>query len=223
MATKPWEDSPPTIGERYAVAAGSSNLTGFGGMVPEGYGSAHVNVLIAAGLHDMPLGQAIMRLESEWDASAKPVRPGPRLLQALAGYVKREDDEARETAHRNDKPWSPPKESAAVRAQQRANAWFDGELRLLAVSLKSRKEVLKGLTEWAAVKGIRPEAASEAIMKWLDPRCPSCHGHGLIGPKQCHPCHGTGNSRIEDDAGRLMRHMDYVVGVAKGNVSKALA
>lgn len=230
MATIPYDNSPPTVVERYGVASGTSDLTGFGGMVPEGGGSRDADTMLAAGLCDSALGVLLMRLRSEWDSSAKPSRPGPRLMQALVGYVKREDLEARQAAERDGLKWKAPGDPA-VRAMERAQAWYAGELRLLANSLKSKREVIEQLTCWAAWKAIRIEAVGEAVMMWLDPVCPACKGHGLrqvpgqpsLSARQCMPCGGTGNRRRPHDVSRVIQHMDYLEGVAKGSIRAKLS
>ena len=221
MATTPWDNSPPTIVERYGVATGTSDLTGFGGMIPPGGGSSQAEMLMAAALCDNQLGVILSRLQTEWDSASKPSRPGPRLLQALTGYIKREDDEARETAKRNNKPWTQPQGSPPVRAVERAAAWYAGELRLLAVGLKSRREAWDKLNDWASRKGIHPDAIGEAILQWLSDRCPSCGGLGLIGPKQCHPCGGTGNRVVHrEDVTRVMKHITYCIDAATGGIAR---
>lgn len=232
MATKPWYDSPPTIVERYELAASTSDLTGFGGMVPQGKGVRQAEILAAAGLaatgsEASDLGRTLMRLESEWDAAAKPARPGPRLLKALAGYIRREDIDAKTEADRKGEKWKSPGD-VNMRAVERAGHWYAGELRLLAQSLRSKAAAVRLLTEWAARKGIEPDAAGEALLTWLDPNCPACNGHGtrqIHGQpaRQCSPCGGTGIRRKPEDVLRVMKHIDYAVGLAKGGMVAKLA
>ena len=235
MATKPWDDSPPTIGERYGIATGTANLTGFGGMVPDGHGGKAADMLLAAGLCDSGLGATLMRLRHEWDSAAKPARPGPRLLKALAAHIHGEDEDAKQAASRNysevgpRKPvrWQSPG-NVDARAIERAGQWYAGELRILAQSLRSKGEAVLQLTAWGAQMGIHSEAVSEAVLLWLDPTCPACHGHGsrqIYGQpsRQCHPCYGTGNRHRPPDSARVISHMDYCTRTAQAGIGRKLA
>lgn len=237
MATTPHDDTPPTAAERYAIASGTSDLTVFGGMVPEGHGSADGSVVLAAAFASS-LGVSLIRLKQEWDRSSKPSRPGPRLLEALTGYVRREDMEAKDEAERNFSEvgpripgkWTAPKTPAAVRAVERANAWYDGEVRLLLGNLTTRRVVVESLNTWAALKGITSDEVAEGVLLWLHPTCQKCNGHGQrkvpnqpsLSGKLCHPCNGTGNAYRRPAVARVVNHMDYCESVAKGGIARAL-
>ncbi len=228
MATDPNDNSPPTVVERYSVAAGTSNMLLSGGMVPEGLGSADADMVLAAGF-TRGLGVSLLRLRQEWDTSSKPRRPGPQLMQALVGYVKRDDLDQRQRAEQHGQAWAAPKTSPAVRAAELADAWFSEELQLLLGNLPTRRAVLVELHAWAAKQGIGPEHVGAAVLLWLDPRCHKCHGHGklkapdqpLLSAKLCHQCQGTGNAYRHPPVARVIGYMDYCEGVAKGGIARA--
>jgi hypothetical protein len=236
MATDPYKDSPVTVEERYQGAASTSDLTIFGGMVPKDHKAGQGEVVAAAGMaagrlkpdgkggyvllaaHPVTLGMALLRLHSEFSASAKPRKVGREVIEKLAQSIKESDA-------RNNRQNAPG--SAMSRAKDEAQRWYTNELRILATRLKSRPEVMAHLTDWAAVKGIAPETVGVAVHYWLSSTCPACDGHGLRyvehqATRQCHDCGGTGNLPLPDGAGRILRHINYSLDVARGALSKRL-
>lgn len=232
MATDPWTKEPPTIAERYEGAANTSNLTVFGGMIPDGSSAGTAEIVLAAGLAQrgqygtVRLGMALLRLHSEWSASAKPNKASPKALQKMVEAIKEQDSRDKETASRQNKSYAAPG-SPTTRAYATAQAWYTNELRLLANRLKSKGAVVRELTEWAVLKGIPPDTVAEAVLYWLDSTCPNCHGHGLRyaehqAVRQCFECDGTGNTRRTQEVGRVLNHIGYALGIARGRTAKTL-
>lgn len=69
-----------------------------------------------------------------------------------------------------------PEVSPAVRAQAQADGWYLNELRLLAISLKSRKDVWRHLPAVAARAGLTEKQAADVLLHWLAPICRKCCG-----------------------------------------------
>ena len=211
------------VEERYEVACSTSSLK----VEAEKGGSG--DVIIAAGWSDSRVGMALLRLASEWNGAAKPTRPTEPMIQAIAERLKA-DDEAMRTKWGPPNPKAPKPYSPMARARSEALLWHRKELRLLAVSLKSRATVLEQLTHWAILRGIDPLVVGPALLHWLAPKCTVCDGHGrrkipdapTLSAKQCHACQGTGNAHAPEGSGRVLTHIDYVVQVARQSLKKRL-
>lgn len=195
------------VEERYETACNASSLK----VEAEKGGAA--DVMIAAGWSDSRIGMALLRLHSEWDGAAKPKRMGEAQILALAAANPDEKGKPRKT-------W----------ARSESVAWFRKELRLLAISLKSRASVMEQLTHWAIMKGIDPLVVGPAVHYWLAPTCTVCDGHGrrkvhdqpALSAKQCHACSGTGHAPHPEGSARVLVQIDYVVNVARGSLKKRL-
>lgn len=205
------------VEERYEVACNTSSLK----VEAEKGGSA--DVMIAAGWNDSRVGMALLRLASEWNSAAKPRRMTDAQVRALA------------EANPDDR--GKPRTSWA---RSEALLWHRKELRLLAVSLKSRASVLEQLTHWAFVKGIDPAVVGPALYHWLAPTCTVCDGLGKrkvaadvllngrsldspkLSAKQCHACQGTGHTPHPQGSARVLGHIDYVVQVARQSLKRRL-
>lgn len=128
------------------------------------------------------------------------------------------------------RPAPPSAGKAELRARVEADRWFSNELRILANSLKSRSQVWVSLGPWAAANGIAEGSVAEALQMWLAPACPVCEGHGLrkapnapaLSARQCHKCSGTGKTLHKGDVSRVLAHMDYCIGLARGSLKKRL-
>ena len=198
---------PPGIDERYQRATSTSNLR------VEADRSGAGDVIIAAGMSDSRLGMLLLRLHSEWDGAAKPRRVSAAQIKALG--LTMPDDKGRPDV---------------LRARREAAAWYAGELRLLAQSLKSRSAALEQLSLWASLKGIPATVVGQALHHWLDHICPACDGHGLrrvpdqpaLSARRCHDCHGTGEVTRPDGSTRVLNHIDYVLGVARNSLQRRL-
>jgi hypothetical protein len=162
------------------------------------------------------IGMALLRLHSEWSGLAKPHRPSKEQMKGIAASMP--DEKGRPDM---------------ARAVIEADRWFSNELRLLANGLKSRAVVWNQLALWIAQKGISPEVAAEGLLYWLNPTCPKCDGHGVrkvpdqpaLSAKRCSgqgSCWGTGKRPHPEGSGKLLGHLDYCVGVARGSLKKRL-
>jgi hypothetical protein len=204
----------PGVDEQYQVAGNASNLT----VEADRRGAG--DVLIAAGWSESRVGMALLRLHSEWDRAAKPRRPDRDSIAKLAAIIRAEDAKAKER----------PKEPPEVRAQRAADSWYANELRLLANSLKSRSAVWAQLLPWATLKGIDPDVVAAALLYWLDPICGSCRGlqflkaanSPALSAKLCPKCRGSGRAQVPAGSAKVLWHLDYCVGVARGSLRKRL-
>lgn len=261
MATTPWDDSPPTIDERYDSASNTADLTMGGGMIPKDHRGGAGEVIGAAGYaagvdqhgpSPARLGMALLRLHSEWTACARPKRVGREAIEAIAASIRAQDvtDKAtaeREAAYRErlqameyrteaqdadltrltaKGAYVTPK-PAISRANDEASRWYTNELRLLALRLKTRGEVVRQLIGWAAIKGIPPGTATDALAFWLDDNCHHCHGHGLRhidwqASKICKDCSGTGKQDRTDGMNRVLKQIDYALGMARNSLRERL-
>lgn len=211
------------VEERYESACNTSSLK-----VESEKGGAG-DILIAAGWSDSRVGMALLRLHSEWDGAAKPLKATEAQIKVLAENFRQDEARAKESARVRGKPYT-PQGSAATRARTEAAAWYRRELRLLAQSLKSRASVIEQLTQWAFVKGLDVAMVGPAVHHWLAPLCTVCDGHGLrkqpdapaLSARQCHACNGTGSAHAPQGSGRVLAHIDYVVGVARQSLKNRL-
>ena len=247
MVTTPWENPAPrpSVDERYEGAANTSDLTVGGGMIPKDHRAGAGDVVAAAGLvggrlkrmasgdyvllppNDSSIGMALLRLHSEWTAAAKPRRVGPEVVEKLADDIKNQDEATYESAKRfgPQLPYTSPG-SALGRANADAARWYRNELILLANKLKSRSQVVEQLTLWAQIKGIDAETVPAALLHWLSPTCPECDGHGIRfvenqAARQCHRCNG-GELKRTAGVDRVLRQIDYALGIARGRLSQRL-
>jgi hypothetical protein len=254
MATTPWQDSPPTVDELYEAAALTSDLTTGGGMVPvdPSIGKA-AEVLGAAGMAAAPFyrrpagadsvesderqqtyfarrtGMALLRLATEWQAATKPRRPRLPTVEELAATM----PQAVLRIESGRSVRGPDLAGATIRLARiitDSRGWYQNELRLLAVRLKSRAYVLEQVNFWAIPKGIRPDTVAEAVLYWLSPTCPTCSGHGfmkepdkpVLSVRQCKDCHGTGNAPRPNGAGEVLNYLDEAVQKGRESLRKRL-
>jgi hypothetical protein len=226
MATAPWQGGPVTVDERYESASNTSDLTVGGGMIPKDHRTSQGDVVLAAGMSESRVGMALLRLHSEWTASAKPRRVDRHGIERLTALIRASDAKAKKSAERRGVTYDEPG-SATKRAHDEAHRWYRNELKLLAGRLKTRSLVLEQLCLWGATKGIGPDVVCAAVHHWLDHICPVCDGHGLRylenqSARQCGECYGTGETPRPEGSGRVLAHIDYVLGVARGSLRKRL-
>ncbi len=188
---------PATVEERYTTAAHTSDLT-----VNAERGGAG-DLLIAAGWSQNRIGTALIRLHGEWDASEKPRNLDRATLEALASDIAREDGaETVDASHRRS-------------AQDKAAQWLEHENRILLGKLKTLAYAKNQINMWAMEREIPdyPAKVSAAILWWLAPKCPACHGRcwepiqgtPKLSNRQCRVCGGTGNRSIPNGiTGRLI-------------------
>ena len=235
MGTTPWDNGPVTVDEKYQTAIETSDLTVGGGMIPKDYRSGAGEVIGAAGygvglgISAKATGMALLRLHGEWASSAKPRRVGRTVIDKLAEVIKAQDDRDRKTAQREGTPYAAPR-SATRRAADETQRWYTNELRILSTSLKSRPAVVSQLNAWATMKGIDGDAVGSALHYWLNETCPVCEGHGFLkipdqpslSAKRCTACHGTGRTEMPHGAGRVLKHIEYCLDQARGQLRDRL-
>jgi len=220
------QNPPPTIEESYSTAIGSSNLK----HDPDRPGA--VQMIIAAGINPHSLGKALMRLRTEWDASAKPIAPTLDQLRALAGTYKREKSGMVlvPIAVPAGKPPEFEKITPLAMAQREAEAWHEMELGRLLQRLKSLPMVRDSLVKWAGAEGIEgPQHVVAAVLIWwLDSRCRTCkgvqkrvvEGTGRTSSKDCSKCRGTGEMKVPH--GFLGRKVLGYMNACRGSATKHL-
>lgn len=167
----------PDAGEQYLTAMNTSDLT----VEADRRGAA--DVLIAAGFAGQSnvLGQALSRLQAEWDKSAKPRKATEAEIEAAAA-----------ASPKHGKP-------DIHKARTVALVGYATAMRKRAEQMPGRPEVLRLLGEWAQAKGVDPDILSPALFFFLAPTCPVCDGLGhrklpdapVLG-KTCNHCNGTG-------------------------------
>lgn len=126
-------------------------------------------------------------------------------------------------------PIKPPGNPVA-RARAESERWYANELRILALSLKSRPTVWAQLLPWALAKGVPEQQVAQALFHWLDPVCGHCDGHGLhkakdapaLSAKQCRACNGTGSKEIPDGGFKVLSHISQCLTEARVSLRKRL-
>lgn len=233
---------PPGVDERYQAATSTSNLrieadrAGAGDVILSAGGIQQNVRELPSGekiLVDAPspvrLGMSLLRLHSEWDSAAKPKRATEAQIEATAERMRREDEQSR-LRHGPPNPKAPRPVHVLLRARAEARAWYAAELRLLAQSLKSRAAATEQLILWGAQKGVGAATVTEALYYWLDHICPVCDGHGLrkvpgqpfLSARQCHVCHGSGETVRPDGSTQVLNHIDYSLGLARSSLQRRL-
>lgn len=128
------------------------------------------------------------------------------------------------------KPALKPAGAPLTRARAESERWYANELRILALSLKSRPAVWAQLLPWALAKGIPEQQVAQALFHWLDPVCGHCDGHGLhkakdapaLSAKQCRACNGTGTKAIPDGGFKVLSHISQCLTEARVSLKKRL-
>lgn len=222
------QNAPPTIDESYTTAIGSSNLK----HDPDRPGA--VNIIIAAGINPHRLGLALLRLRTEWDASAKPQAPTVDQLRALAStYRKEKSGLVLVQSLKLPEPGQPramEEVTPMVAAQREADAWFENEQRALLQRLKTLPMVRDALIHWAVAEGIEgaPHVVAAVVLWWLNNKCPACkgvmkkvvEGTGRTSGKACSKCKGRGETLVPH--GFLGRKVASYMGHCRGNAAKDL-
>lgn len=201
-----------TIEEAYTTATTSSDLR------VEADRRGDADVLIAAGWCPTRIGSALLRLRSEWDATAR----APTATAAQFLVVGKVPGNARERAQ------------AKAEAGSRARAHNLHEAALQLARCKSlpgaREQLTSVATQWG-VEGPK-QAASDLLRWWLSPTCPGCHGTryeavvgtGRLSAKVCKVCRGTGTTHTpQGEAGkRLAIFMDDCTQRARESIGRRL-
>jgi len=208
-----------TVEESYISASNTSDLR------VEADKRNAADVLIAAGWTPGVLGNALMRLQGEWDGSAIPPRPTHAKILVAAARLPREGTVNGETIKRTDK-------ELISLARKQAFDWYAQELKILRLSLKSIVRVHELIEKWAQDKAQHPDKFASIITAyWLESVCPACSGRGkeviegspVLGD-DCKVCNGTG--KREEPMGALGKQalamMDECVMTARNSMKKRL-
>jgi hypothetical protein len=179
-------EDKPGIDERYSSATHASSL------VVQERTSGPGDVLMAAAWSKSRTGAALMRLHSEWDGVEKPRAVLPQAIERMA-----------ETLAKESGQWK-----GAVTKEFRSEAryvaakWLEHEHKILLGKLKTLPEVRGALTDWCERQGYKNpvEKAMIALIWWLDPICPTCHGRKfetikdtpVLSGRLCPECKGSG-------------------------------
>ena len=144
------KDPPPSLEERYAVAAVTSNLG-----LPHGAGAGAQGILAAAAWTEVHLGSALRRLRDQWERD-RPVRHHPRTREQLmdAGMTR----EAARATHKREK-------------LELAQSYYRRRLAAFA-SLRDLPAAREALTLHAAALGMEDcdVKALTVLQQWLDRR-----------------------------------------------------
>lgn len=216
----------PSVEEAYITANNSSNLRL--NVDPDSPRGA-ADVLVAAGWSQSRVGMALLRLHSEWTACAKPRRQNAAQLEAIAATIREDDAKAKKAAELKGAPYKAPG-SANARAREMADRWYVAELRLLAISLKSRASVWEQMELHGKITSTPPDLVAAALLHWLNPTCPVCDGHGrrkvldqpALSGKICHKCHGTGHVPHPNGAARVLAYIDTCTTKARMSMKQSL-
>ncbi len=173
-----------SVDEQYLGATNASNLK----VEAEKRGPA--DILIAVGWSMSRVGAALLRLTSEWDGAAKPRPLSVEDVAALAQQMRKKGD-------------SGPNMGIA---QREADKWFEDEMKLLRIQLKSLRSVLEQVEGYMHRNGLdHPgERAGPIVGWWLNQHCHACTGlrnekilgAPVLGERRCKICHGSGMAHI---------------------------
>lgn len=206
------EANTTTIEERYSSATNASNLK-----VERDADRRNVaDILIAAGWSRSRFGTALLRLQSEWDGSAKPRPLSAAAVKVLAKTFegetgpdgKVEVDALGADAEQKRREGTGGRERVVPleAARRQASEWHLHELGLLFQKLKTLSEVREMLDAYGCLRRIESSAvvAAGVIAWWLHHVCPSCHGgrYELLpgtdtrSSRICKTCKGTGSTKV---------------------------
>jgi hypothetical protein len=201
----------PGVEELYETAINTSDLT----VSSVCRGAA--DILIAVGGSASRLGAAMLRLHSEWDASAKPARPASSAIEALALTLPRVNGRVQ-----------------MVAARSMAYQWYEQQLHGLVSKLKAlpvvRAEVAYQAEKWGMDDA--NDKAGAVIKYWLDQTCHTCDGlmrqrvpgSPALSHRLCPVCNGSGVSHAPcgQDGRRLANYMDRCVEDARNSIKNRL-
>ncbi|MDR0226719.1 MAG: hypothetical protein LBI66_09875 [Burkholderiaceae bacterium] len=206
----------PTTQERYAAATHSSNLRSSADTVGD------ADYLIAAGLSKARFGILLMRLQSEWDASACriPNRPTRR-------------DIARAAQQSLGKGITKVTKESSEAARKRLEATYRSEKAMLSQRLRSLSAVRRHLAIKLLLDDLPDESVTDIVLRWLDPACPVCQGRGKqlqkwseaeLSGDACGCCGGSGKKPEGNDTERLaLSYMRACVGDARHGIKRKTA
>ncbi|SFB96401.1 hypothetical protein SAMN05216344_106112 [Polaromonas sp. OV174] len=221
----------PTTEEKYLSAIHSSNLR----MEADAERRSNADVLVAAGWSASRVGMALLRLHSEWDAAAKPVRPTQQAIRLLAETMPR-IEKGRVTKKGKDGVMTRQANTVVdiAGATRLAGQWHLSELYKLIDKLGMlpdvRRELLRQAGKWRIANA--PEVVPSVIKYWLEQNCSVCSGLKFkpvsgtptLSNRQCHGCHGSGVGAVPhgQDGKRLCNYIDDCVMWARQSLRSRL-
>ena len=214
------------VEEAYTAASNSSSLRVMADRPGDG------DFIIAAGWSPSRVGMALLRLHGEWDAAAKPRKPTPVQIAALAEsmpvmrYV--------ECMGVAGAPVVLTKSERHAMAMRQAGEWHASETLNLIGKLGSLPAVRKQLVEYVPTWGIaEAEVKVPAVIAyWLAQTCVPCGGLKFIraphafalSARLCKACNGSGVASVPygGEGKRVANYMDYCVGLARVSIKNRL-
>lgn len=199
-----------TSEESYASACSSSNLT------VDDASRGDSDYIIAAGMSKHATGNALMRLQSEYDKAEH-----PRMALGAQFYRQAEREKKGQ-----------PASVIAARAHELAHAHNLHETGLLLQQLKTWPAVRQIMIGKALSLGMTAaEDKAVKVLRWfLSKTCTACGGTkwevvpgtNRHGAKQCKACQGTGVAKIPcgEDGRKLAGYIDECMYSAKGSISR---
>ncbi len=185
------------------------------------------DTLIAAGWSDARIGTALMRLRTEWDASARRHKPTHPMLLEFSKTL-------------TGKPLE-----RLARAHEICGNWWLDEMALVLRNLRSLptvREQLKATVQgwkWTDPITRAPRRLDDAeglcmavLLHWLDHVCPACDGLKFLpikgtptlGVEACKMCSGTGITRTPhgEDGRRIENWLDECVAAGRQQIGARL-
>ncbi|HWT21654.1 MAG TPA: hypothetical protein VN280_22355 [Variovorax sp.] len=199
-------EMPPTVDERLAVAANTSDMT----LTPERQGVAIM--LIAAAKTPRVVGRHLISLYGEWDGCAKP----RKLLEQEVTAIRKSLPAAKPPLVLSQKLMEAWPEKEFKRRQKRAEEiaaeWYESQRLHAFGRLKSFKRVRTGLIEILGAKIDSPEVKVGGVLAWwLDSACPKCNGTGQLaiagnGRQSLRPCPSRHRGGCDATGQRALPH-----------------
>jgi hypothetical protein len=222
------ENQAPTVEEMYDSATHASNLR----VVADRNGPG--DLLIIMGWSQNYVGAALMRLQSEWNGAAHPMRMTSDQIKLMATTYRRDDDGLVTTT---EGLHLLPLEVA----KRDAKNWYMHEVKILFGKLKSLPLARDHLARWARLQMIdNADHRVAEILHWhLDHKCPACEGRGkelipntpILSHKDCKVCRGTKETRIPHQQGneqylheskKMLRYINDCIKTEKTRLKQTL-
>jgi hypothetical protein len=187
-----------SIDEAYQGAVSSSNLR---------VGNDHTlptpgDMVAAAGMNKHRMGLALLRLQTEWAKSARPLPPTPEDIGRLARTYKTETERPHAGKVKVTRGDQIEYILPLRHAKRERWGWHEQETLFALSALRTLPWVRDGMLARARDDGwdVNAQAVAEVLLWWLNPKCPTCQGHkedvvigtGRTNGRVCHACKGTG-------------------------------
>jgi hypothetical protein len=206
----------PDVQESYQTAINTTDLT----VEADRRGAG--DVLIAAGWSESRLGQALIRLQGEWDGAGKPRKLTELEIEHYAQV------EANNLARERKLPKGAVKPDVR-KMRTAALIGYSQGMKRRAEQMRARVEVMELLADWALMRGVDAALLGPALTHWTTPTCPVCDGHGkrklpeapVLG-KQCHHCNGSGERPRPLNSDRILNYLADCTAKAKRSMGRRM-